>query len=83
MAEEITLANETTSIETVRETTCSALAFDTTSRAGKVKLFNALNSSPKTERISRSQTASRVRLKISLPLSARTSRTSQLPSSSV
>lgn len=44
MAEEITLANEATSIETVRETTCSALAFDTMSRAGKVKLFNALNS---------------------------------------
>jgi hypothetical protein len=44
MAEEITFANETASIETVRETTCSALAFDTMSRAGKVKLFNALNS---------------------------------------
>lgn len=44
MAEEITLANESVSIETARETTCSALAFDTTSRAGKVKLFNALNS---------------------------------------
>lgn len=44
MPEEITPANETTSIETVRETTCSALAFDTMSRAGKVKLFNALNS---------------------------------------
>lgn len=44
MAEEITTANETTAIETTRETTCSALAFDTMSRAGKVKLFNALNS---------------------------------------
>ena len=57
MAEEITLANETTAIETAietgrettaiettRETTCSALAFDAQSRMGKVKLFNALNS---------------------------------------
>ena len=44
MAEEITLAKEITAIETTRKTTCSALAFDTMSRAGKVKLFNALNS---------------------------------------
>lgn len=44
MAEEITLANETAAIEITREPTCSALAFDTQSRMGKVKLFNALNS---------------------------------------
>lgn len=50
MAEEITLANETTANETTAiettaiETICSALAFDTQSRMGKVKLFNALNS---------------------------------------
>lgn len=44
MGEEITLANETIAIGTTRETTCSALAFDTQSRMGKVKLFNALNS---------------------------------------
>lgn len=44
MTEEIILANETTAIESARETACSALAFDTMSRAGKVKLFNALNS---------------------------------------
>lgn len=44
MAEEITLANDTATIETTREITCSALAFDTQSRMGKVKLFNALNS---------------------------------------
>lgn len=44
MVEEITPANENTAIETTRGTTCSALAFDTQSRMGKVKLFNALNS---------------------------------------
>lgn len=45
MAEEIIAAsNETTAIEATRETTHSALAFDTTTREGKVKLFNALNS---------------------------------------
>lgn len=44
MPEEITLANETTAIESARGTVCSALAFDTESRTGKVKLFNALNS---------------------------------------
>lgn len=44
MSEEITLAAENTAIESARETTHSALAFDMTTRAGKVKLFNALNS---------------------------------------
>lgn len=45
MAEEITLAaTESNAIEAARETTHSALAFDTQTREGKIKLFNALNS---------------------------------------
>lgn len=43
MAEEIVVA-ETPQIETTREVTNSAIAFDTDTRAGKIKLFNALNS---------------------------------------
>ena len=45
MPEEIiTTQPETAIAETNRELTHSALAFDTTARDGKVKLFNALNS---------------------------------------
>lgn len=43
MAEEIVVA-ETPQIESTREVTNSAFAFDTDTRAGKIKLFNALNS---------------------------------------
>lgn len=43
MAEEI-VVSEIPQIETTREVTNSAIAFDTDTRAGKIKLFNALNS---------------------------------------
>ena len=43
MAEEI-VVSETPQIETTREVTNSAIAFDTDTRVGKIKLFNALNS---------------------------------------
>lgn len=45
MAEEITIAaTGTNAIEAARETIYSVLAFDTQTREGKIKLFNALNS---------------------------------------